>query len=134
MNYKFSAKNKTVVQGLKYSIVGGICTLIDISLLFILTEFFNINYLHASVISFLTGAFINYFLCVNWIFDIRKVKKRLHEFLFYLLISLIGLAINTLFIWLFSEKLMFHYLISKLIAVFFTFIWNFLSRKYFLHI
>jgi putative flippase GtrA len=134
MNCKIKDKNNTIIQGLKYSLVGGICTVLDIFLLYFLTEYFHLNYLLASVFSFLSGSIINYFLCVSWIFDIRKIKKRLHEFMFYILISIVGLLINTLCIWVFSEKFMFHYILSKLIAVVFTFTWNFLSRKYFLHI
>lgn len=121
------------IEGLKYIIVGGLCTIIDFILLYILTENFSLSYLPSSIISFITGTVLNYFLCTIWIFKIRVVKKRRHEFLYYILISGIGLLINTLTIWGFTELLSIYYLFSKLLATLITFWWNFGARKYLLH-
>lgn len=126
-------KREGFVQLLKYTIVGGICTVLDFFLLYALTHFFGINYLLSSVISFMSGTLFNYFLCIGWIFDIRVIKKRHQEFLYYILITGIGLVINTLIIWLLTEYLGVYFMISKIVAVFITFWWNFLARKYFLH-
>jgi putative flippase GtrA len=126
--------SKTIInEGLKYILVGGLCTIIDFILLYILTEDVGLSYLPSSIISFITGTVLNYFLCTIWIFKIRVVKKRRHEFLYYILISGIGLLINTLAIWGFTEILNIYYMISKLLATLITFWWNFGARKYFLH-
>lgn len=126
-------KNKDLTQLIKYGIVGGICTILDFSLLYLLTNFLKINYLEASIVSFIAGTILNYFLCTNWIFDIRVVKKQYQEFIYYLLITGVGLVINTLIIWVFTEYAGLYFMLSKIIAVFITFWWNFCARKFFLH-
>jgi len=132
-NKSIIIQNKSFIQFVKYLIVGGFCTIIDISLLYTLVTFIGLNYLIASIISFIISAIINYYLCVNWIFSIRVFKKYYQEFSYYIIISLIGLAINTLLIWSFTEFLGFYFIISKIFAAGGTFVWNFGARKYFLH-
>lgn len=125
--------NETFKQALKYFFVGGGCTILDFAILFILTHFFSLNYLISSIISFMSGTVLNYALCTIWIFRIRVIQKRFHEFLYYMIITGIGLGINTLLIWSFTEFIGLYYLISKLFATFVTYWWNFFARKHFLH-
>jgi putative flippase GtrA len=126
-------KNDTVIQAGKYLIVGGICTLLDLSILYVLTELLTIHYLESSILSFMSGTVLNYYLCTWWIFKIRVIENHQHEFFYYMLITMIGLGINTLIIWSFTALLGLFYLISKLFAAFVTYWWNFGARKYFLH-
>lgn len=131
--YQVILQNETLVQALKYFIVGGICTVLDLVMLFALTNYMGMNYVYSSVISFMSGTILNYYLCIWWIFKVRVVEKRHHEFLYYLIITGIGLGINTLVIWGMTEYAEFHFMASKLVAIFITYWWNFGARKYFLH-
>lgn len=133
IKWKSIAQSQLFTEGIKYIVVGGICTLLDFALLYLLTTNFEINYLIASIISFSLGTVLNYFLSTLWIFDIRVVEKRHHEFAYYLLITAVGLIINTALIWFFTSYLHTYFLISKLVATAVTFWWNFGARKYFLH-
>ncbi len=126
-------KNETFTQAVKYFIVGGFCTVLDFALLFILTHFVGLNYLTSSIISFMSGTVLNYFLCTYWIFKVKVVENRKHEFIFYVIITAIGLVINTLLIWSFTEYWGLYFMLSKLMATFVTYWWNFGARKYFLH-
>jgi putative flippase GtrA len=83
-------KNGTITQAAKYFIVGGLCTVLDFAMLFILTHFLGFNYLVSSIISFMSGTVLNYYLCTLWIFKIRVVQKHLHEFFYYIIITGIG--------------------------------------------
>ncbi len=129
----FDIKNKIFAQAIKYFIVGGICTILDISLLFILTNFLGLNYLLSSIISFMSGTVVNYFLCVKWIFKVRIINKKYQEFIYYFIITGVGLGINTFLIWGLTSFFGLYFMFSKLIAIFFTYWWNFGARKYFLH-
>ena len=126
-------RNKLLKQAIKYFFVGGICTILDFSVLFLLAEFCNINYVISSSISFLCGVTLNYFICTYWVFDVHVVKKKRYEFLLYLFISLIGMAVNTVAIWALTEYLGLYFMLSKLLATGFTYFWNFFARKYLLH-
>jgi putative flippase GtrA len=126
-------KNETFTQAVKYFFVGGFCTILDLALLFILTNFFGINYLVSSIISFMSGTILNYYLCTLWIFKIRVIENRYHEFTYYLIITGVALGINTLLIWGFTAILGLYFMLSKVFATVVTYCWNFWARKYFLH-
>jgi putative flippase GtrA len=117
----------------KYFIVGGICTVLDFCILYILTEYMNVHYLTSSVISFMSSVFLNYYLCTYWIFKFRIVSNRNLELFYYIIITAVGLGINSLFIWYFTSLHGYHFMLSKLFATFVTYWWNFGARKYFLH-
>lgn len=126
-------RNATFNEAVKYFFVGGLCTVLDFGLLYILTDFLGINYIASSILSFMSGTLLNYYLCTIWIFKIRVIKKRHHEFFYYFIITGVGLGINTLLIWSFTEFYGFYFMLSKLLATFVTYWWNFGARKYFLH-
>ncbi len=126
-------KNDAFTQAAKYFIVGGFCTTLDLAMLFVLTHVTDIKYITSSIISFMSGTVLNYYLCTFWIFKIRVIEKRHHEFFYYTIITAIGLGINTLLIWSFTEFIGLYFMLSKLLATFVTYWWNFGARKYFLH-
>lgn len=128
-----SNKKKTRTEALKYLIVGGTCTVVDIGLLYLLTTYVGIYYIISATISFTAGVTLNYFLCTWWIFEKSKIKNRGVEIMLYFIISIMGLLINVTGIWLLTGILSLHYLLSKFLATGVTLIWNFCSRKYFLH-
>lgn len=126
-------KNETFAQANKYLVVAVVCTILDFILLYVLTRYGGLNYLISSVFSFMSATGLNYVLCTFWVFKTRVIKKRQLEFLYYLIITSIGLAINTGVIWSLTEFLGLYFMLSKLVSMFFTFCWNFGARKYFLH-
>lgn len=127
-------KESTLSQAIKYLFVGGFCTIVDIGLLFLFTEYLNIHYILSGTLSFVTGVTINYFMCTGWIFKESKIKNKGMEFLLYLFVSFIGLGINLCILWLLTSIIGTYFIISKLIAIAVTLTWNFCSRKYLLHI
>jgi putative flippase GtrA len=125
--------SKLATQAARYFVVGGFCTIVDMALLFVLTHFCHVYYCFSAICSFSAGAVISYFLCVSWVFDVRVVEKRHREFVYYLVLSAIGLGLSTSLIWAFTELVGLYYMLSKLIATFITYWVNFGTRKYFLH-
>ncbi len=127
----FVAKNNdTPVQLFRYVLVGGISFLVDIAILVFLTEYAGLHYLASAAIAFIFGLTINYLISIKWVFHIRKFVSRRTEFILYGWIGIIGLGLNELFIWYFTETLELHYVYSKIAAAFFVFFWNFFARKY----
>jgi putative flippase GtrA len=126
-------KKPIFLEGLKYLVVGGLCTVLDFLLLYILSDVFEVNYVLSSIISFSVAVILNYFLSIFWIFKIRVVKSKSVEFLSYLLISVIGLIINSGLIYVLTESDVSGYMLSKVIATPIVLLWNFFARKYFLH-
>jgi len=124
--------NNTLIQLFRYTFVGGVAFIFDFGTLFILTEYFNVYYLISAAIAFLLGLTINYFLSIIWVFEKRTIKSKHIEFVIFALIGILGLILNEVFIWSFTEILNIHYLFSKIISTVFVYLWNFFIRKFLL--
>jgi len=97
--------------------------------LFILTEYANFYYLVSAAIAFLIGLTTNYLLSILWVFENRSVSSKYIEFFLFFLVGLIGLALNELFIWSFTEIIGIYYLYSKILSTILVYLWNFSIRK-----
>ena len=105
----------------RYTITNILVFILDVSLLFILTEFFNVYYLLSASISIAIGFSMNYYLNVKWVFEQRKYfDKPIFEYFLMIVISVFVSGINITGIWLLSEYLQFYYLISKISISTFT--------------
>lgn len=126
-------RRKSIKEFVQYAVVGGTCTLIDFVVLYLLTTKGGVHYLISSSLSFAIGVVLNWGLCSFWIFDFHKVQRQSTEFLYYVLISLVGLALNALLMWLFTDTCGLWFMASKLIAAGITLFYNFFARKLLLH-
>jgi len=116
-------------QFCRYFLVGGGAFVIDFALLYLLTEFGRLQYLISASLSFLAGTVVNYSLSVRWVFDHRSVDNRIHEFVIFAVIGILGLVLNAALIWFFTELAELHYLGSKMIAAASILVFNFGVRK-----
>jgi putative flippase GtrA len=125
--------DNTLIQLFRYTFVGGIAFIFDFSTLYLLTEFFQVYYLISAAIAFLLGLTINYVLSIFWVFKTRVIKSKWLEFGIFALIGIIGLGLNELIIWTFTEYVGFHYMASKIVSTVIIYLWNFFTRKYILY-
>ena len=117
------------IQLFRYLFVGGFSFIVDYSLLFALSEFCHLHYLLSATISFLAGLVVNYYLSTHWIFRHSKLQNKTAEFFIFGIIGVIGLLFNNLLLFLFTDVMHIHYMISKLITAAIVMLWNFLGRK-----
>lgn len=122
---------KLVRQIMKFGVVGGGAFLIDYSILYVLTEFVGIHYLISSVISFIISLIFNYILSIYWVFDVTK-KQTPKEVFIFVILSVIGLGINQVVMYVGSDLLHIYYMLTKLVATFIVMVWNFVTRKIFI--
>lgn len=121
--------NNVFVQVLRYGFVAAAAFAVDFTSLYLLTEFAGIYYLVSAVPAFCLGLTTNYTLSVCWVFSERRVQNRKLEFIINASIALTGLGLNILLIWVFTEFVGLHYLVSKLISTATVFWWNFLVKR-----
>ena len=121
--------DKTSVQLFKYGFVGGIAYCVDFGFLIFLTEVVKIHYLISAAIAFILGLLVNYAISILWVFPKRALANKRTEFLIFSIIGLVGLGLNEVIIWFFTEFIHYHYLISKIFSTFVVFFWNFIARK-----
>ena len=119
------------MQILKFGIVGGTSFFIDYGIFTILSQLLNVHYLIASILSFSISVIYNYILSIKWVFDVTK-KQTSKEFIVFVILSVIGLGINSLIMYISVDLMRIHEMISKIIATAIVMVYNFITRKIFI--
>ena len=78
----------------RYTVAGGLASLVDVGLLVGLTTFGGVYYLHAATIALGCGLLTSYMLSIAWVFQERTWHNPWVEFGLFTLISGIGLLGN----------------------------------------
>ena len=120
-----------MLQLIKFGIVGIIATFVDMGVLVALKELLHVDVLLASAISFCVSVTVNYLLSMSFVFEGKKQSK-LGEFIIFVFLSIGGLCLNQLILWIGVKFTSIYYLIVKLLAMVIVPIYNFITRKIFL--
>lgn len=118
---------KLINQILKFGVVGGIAFVIDFGILFLLAKVIGLNELISAAISFIISLTFNYFLSTKWVFEAKKQTPK--EVIIFVLLSVVGLGINEVLIYLGTKKLGIDVMIVKLFATAIVMLYNFITRK-----
>ena len=121
---------KLIEQMIKFGFVGFLCFFIDWGIF--LTEVFGINPLISSTISFTVSVTVNYILSVTFVFETDKNANKGSQFVIFVLLSIVGLGVNELCMWLGTDLLGIHYMITKVGATAVVMVYNFITRKIFI--
>ena len=123
---------KLSVQILKFIIVGGIATIIDWIVYYILFNYLDMNPLVANIFSFSVSVIYNYTASVKWIFEVDKNKSKKKVFIEFIILSLIGLLLTEILLFIFISYISMTEMSSKIIATAIVMVFNFITRKIFL--
>lgn len=119
-----------VFKLIKFGIVGCSGIVIDFSLTYLCKEKMRMNKYIANAIGFSSAATSNFLLNNYWTFNDKNESLLADRFFIFVVISLAGLAINSLIIALCTRKFNLNFYVSKVVAVGVVFIWNFLMNNY----
>jgi putative flippase GtrA len=103
---------------------------IDLALLFLLIDYFDIDKMLATPLSFFTVGFFGYFLERKYIFK-RKNRTYLKGFYYYLFIILSGAVIVTFGIYILTDIFNIYYIISRVLVAIFSGFWDYFMNFYF---
>lgn len=109
----------------KFGAVGLSGVVVDFGFTYVCKEWLKIQKYVANAIGFTIAASSNYILNRIWTFHSNNPEIAL-EYGRFLFISLIGLLINTLVLWLLVSKAKFNFYFAKLLAIGVVTIWNFI--------
>jgi putative flippase GtrA len=118
-----------IFKFLKFIIVGFSGMIVDFSITILLKEKLKVHRYIANSAGFTLAASSNYLFNRFWTFESNNPRV-LQEYSTFIVISLIGLIINNLFLYLFEKKLKFYF--AKFLAILVTSLWNF-SANYWLN-
>lgn len=120
--------NDVKIQFIRYIFVGGVAAVVNIGSLYIFTELAHLYYLLSNILGFILGLATNYILSKILVFAKEEKFNKVIEFVIYAIIGVVGLGLDTLFLWLFTSMGI-YYILSKIISTALVFIWNFGARK-----
>ena len=123
---------KLILQLVKFGAVGALCFFIDYGIMLLLTEVFGVQYLVSCCISFSVSVIVNYLLSMRFVFAAKANMKKRTQFVIFVVLSIIGLGLNQLFMWLFVDGVHIPYQLAKLVVTAIVMLFNFVTRKLFL--
>lgn len=133
-----------IKQLLRFGVVGVICTIIDFGL-YTICNFLGVPYLISGIIGFSVSLIVNYILSMHFVFKRRNDISRRREFLVFVILSVIGLGIHELLLYIFVDiwyagsawmqrmvGIRAAEILAKVFATGVVMIFNFVTRKIFL--
>lgn len=115
---------------IKFCVVGFSGMILDFGITWLLKEKIKINKYIANSTGFVLAASSNYFFNRFWTFNSQN-SQIVTEYLSFFGISIIGLLINNLIIYLLSDRIKLNFYVSKLIAIIIVTLWNFGMNYFF---
>ena len=121
-----------VGQFLKFGMVGALAFVIDYGVLMLLSQVVGWDPVISSVFSFVISLVFNYVASMRFVFERREDLSRRREFTIFVVLSVIGLLINSACMWAgtaaFGDGAL-SVTVTKVAATVIVAIWNFVSRK-----
>lgn len=100
----------------KYIFSGGMATITNLLILYVLVEFLGVHYLIASTAAFVVSIAVSFTMQKFWTFE-DSSKDNIHaQFAFYLAVVLFNLALNTFLVYASVEWLHIWYFMAQFIA------------------
>ncbi len=137
--------NNLLAQILKFAIVGGISFLVDFAVYGIMCNVLGVHYVIAGVAGFFVSVVVNYLLSMKFVFVSKEDMRKDKEFVIFVILSLIGMVLNSVILYICIDLIYMHWLwlnqileieimnlAAKIIATGIVMVYNFVSRKIFL--
>lgn len=123
---------KLIEQILKFGVVGILAFMVDYGVLMLLSQLLGVDPVIAAAISFCISVVFNYLASMRYVFSHRDDMSVTHEFVLFIVLSVVGLGINEAIMWMGTRALGTSGLAvtaTKVAATAVVMVWNFLSRK-----
>ena len=83
-----------------------------------------------TALGFTCAVINNFYLNLKWTFQVNGQNTNVY-FIKFIFISIVGLGLNNMFVYIFNERLKLNFYGSKALAVLCVFVWNFTANNYF---
>jgi putative flippase GtrA len=125
----FQISEALIRKFIKFGLVGFSGLFIDFGFTYLFKEKVKLQKYLSNALGFIFAASSNYIFNRIWTFRSEN-PQILVEYSEFILIAMIGLALNTLILWLIVSKLRWNFYFAKLFAIGTVTIWNFFANTY----
>lgn len=87
----------------RYLVAGGSAAVVDLGLLYVLTEWLGFHYLLSAALAFIVAFCVSFFLQKFWTFQDHSVERVHSQAVLYFVIAIANLGLNTLLMYIFVE-------------------------------
>lgn len=100
-------KHKLLKQIMKFAVVGGLAFVIDFTVYTIVVKTLHgsKSYLIAGICGFTVSLIFNYIASMAFVFERKENADKKKEFIIFLVLSLIGMGLNTVLLWIYVDAL-----------------------------
>ena len=125
----FAIDRRGVLRFARYSSVGVGTFLLDLALLFILTDWMHVQYVVATGIAFFFAVSLNYFISRKTVFrgSERSLKSGYFNFIIF---ALVGMITSMLGMYILVSVFALYYIYARIIVAGFVGMWNYLMNLY----
>lgn len=119
-------------KALRFIVSGGTAALTQITSLYVFTDVLSIYYLYSSVLSYIVAIVVSFILQKFWAFQDKDLGSSHIQFAKYVLVGILGLATNTLSMYVLVSVLGVWYIVAQIISGAFIAGINFFCYKNFI--
>jgi len=121
-----------ILQYCRFAAVGITSLIVDYVIMVFLTETTTLGYFNACAFSYTISVFVNYMLSMRFVFHGKENMSKVKEASIFFALSLIGLGLNQIVMWIAVDVFHIYYTLAKLLSTMIVTNYNFISRKKFL--
>ena len=119
-----------IIQGIRFAVVGGVGTLVNLSLLYILTDIYGLLYLISEAIAFTVSVIHNYFWNKSFTFEEDIKEKVIGKSVRFTIICIIALIVNLTVLFILVEFFGIFFLLAEVFAICVAFSVNFFGNRF----
>lgn len=114
----------------KFGIVGASGMLVDFGVTYLAKEKIKLNKYVSNTLGFFSAATTNFIFNRLWTFESSDPAVGF-QYLKFLLLSIVGVLLSNLFIYLFHGRLKWNFYLAKLVSIAIVMFWNFFASYFF---
>jgi len=114
---------------IKYIIAGGTAAVINLSCLYLFTEYANLLYVYSSMISYSIGVLLAFMLQKFWTFRDGDLSRLRRQFTLYAIVAVVNFFLNPIILAFLVELVGWWYMVSQTITLFILAVISFVINK-----
>ncbi len=114
---------------IRYIFSGGMGAIVNLGLLYILTDLVHLHYLVSGIIAFICAVIVSFFMQKKWTFKDHSTENTHKKFGVFVIVAVVNLALNTALLYFFTDFWHWHYMVSQFFAAAIVAVWSYFIYK-----